>query len=266
MKHLLNMDLQELVAELKAMGQQPYRAEQIADWVWHKGICDFAQMSNLSPRLRDELGRHLCVLSGKVVQQSLSDDGVIKLLIGFPDQQCVECVLIPDGQRRTVCLSTQVGCAMGCVFCASGLGGLCRNLTAGEIIEQVFHLQSVCDERISNVVLMGMGEPLANYDASVWAIRAIIDPDRLGISARRVTLSTIGFAEQIRKLIGEDLPITLAISLHAPNDQLRRELMPAAAKTSIADLIQAGREFFASRGRELTLEYLLLSVLPEPPK
>ena len=240
------------------MGQQSFRAKQIADWVWHKGVCDFGQMSNLSPGLREELAKSFCILTGKVVQEDRSDDGVVKLLISFPDQQCVECVLIPDGQRRTVCLSTQVGCAMGCVFCASGLGGLGRNLTSGEIIEQIFHLQNVCQGRISNVVFMGMGEPLANYAASVSAIRAIIDPQRLGISARRVTLSTIGFPNLIRKLIVEDLPITLAISLHATTDQLRGELIPAAGDTTIEELIRAGREFFASRGREVTLEYLLL--------
>ena len=259
MKHLLNLDLDKFMAELEAVGQPGYRAKQIAEWVWHKGVCDFGQMSNLSPRLQGELAEHLCVLSGKVIHESRSDDDVMKLLIAFPDGQCVECVLIPDGQRRTACLSTQVGCAMGCVFCASGLGGLGRNLTAGEIVEQIFHLQSACRERVSNVVLMGMGEPLANYEATVSAIRAIVDPQRLGISARRVTLSTIGFPDLIRKLIAEDLPITLAISLHAATDQLRRELIPAAGKTSIEDLIRAGREFFASRGRELTLEYLLLA-------
>ena len=258
MKHLLNLTLQEFTAELEAMGQQTYRAKQVVDWVWRKGVCDFGQMSNLSPGLRGELVKTFCILTGKVVQESQSDDGVVKLLISFPDQQCVECVLIPDGQRRTACLSTQVGCAMGCVFCASGLGGFSRNLTTGEMIEQIFHLQTVCQGRIGNVVFMGMGEPLANYTATVSAIRAIIDPEQLGISARRVTLSTIGFGELIRKLSAEDLPITLAISLHAPTDQLRRELIPAAGDTSIEDLIRAGREFFASRGRELTLEYLLL--------
>ncbi len=258
MKHLLNLTLQEFIAELGAMGQQSYRAKQIADWVWHKCVCDFRQMSNLSPRLRDELSKAFCILTGKVVQESRGDDGVVKLLISFPDQQCVECVLIPDGQRRTACLSTQVGCAMGCVFCASGLGGLSRNLTTGEIIEQIFHLQTVCQGRISNVVFMGMGEPLANYAASVSAIRAITDPERLGISARRVTLSTIGLPELIHRLSAEDLPITLAISLHGPTDQLRRKLIPVAGNTSIEDLIRVGQEFFASRGRELTLEYLLL--------
>ncbi|NIA06624.1 MAG: 23S rRNA (adenine(2503)-C(2))-methyltransferase RlmN [Actinobacteria bacterium] len=258
MKHLFNLTLQELITELQAMGQQAYRAQQIADWVWHKGVCDFGQMSNLSPGLRDELAKTFCILTGQVVQENQSDDGVVKLLISFPDQQCVECVLIPDGRRLTACLSTQVGCAMGCVFCASGLGGLGRNLTVGEIVEQVFHLQTVCPGRISNVVFMGLGEPLANYAATVSAIRAITDPERLGISARRVTLSTIGFPELIRKLSAEDLPITLAISLHAATDQLRRELIPAASNTSIEDLIRASQDFFASRGRELTLEYLLL--------
>ena len=259
MKHLLNLTPQELTAELQAMGQEAYRAKQIGDWVWRKGVYDFRQMTNLPPRLRGELAKGFCILSGKVVRRSETNDGVVKLLIEWPDRHCVECVIIPEGQRRTVCLSTQVGCAMGCTFCASGLDGLGRNLTGGEIIEQILHLQSVCDQRISNVVFMGMGEPLANYEASVWAIRAVIDLERLGISARRVTLSTIGFPELIRRLAAEDIPITLAISLHAPTDRLRRELVPAAGNTTIEDLIRAGQEFFAHRGRELTLEYVLLA-------
>lgn len=241
------------------MGQEAYRAKQVGDWVWCKGVYDFAQMTNLPPKLRSDLAKGFHILSGKVVRRSEADDGVVKLLIEWPDQQCVECVIIPDGQRQTACLSTQIGCAMGCAFCASGLGGLGRNLTAGEIIEQLFHLKSACARRITNVVFMGMGEPLANYEATVSAIRAIIDPDRLGISARRVTLSTIGFPELIRRLAAENLPITLAVSLHAPTDQIRRELIPATGNTVIEDLIRACQEFFACRGRELTLEYVLLA-------
>ena len=259
MKHILNMTPQEFGAEMQAMGQAAYRAGQVGDWVWGKGVCDFRQMTNLPPKLRGELADAFSVLSGKILRRSEAQDGTVKLLIEWPDGHCVECVVIPDGQRRTACLSTQVGCAMGCSFCASGLDGLSRNLTAGEMVEQVFHLRSVCDQRISNVVFMGMGEPLANYEATVSAVRAIIDPERLGISGRRVTVSTIGSPTLIRRFAGEDLAVTLAISLHAPNDRMRRELISGVGKTTIKELLDAGREYFGRRGRELTLEYVLLA-------
>lgn len=266
MKHLLELTEDQLLPELTQLGQPPYRARQVAQWVWTKRICDFTRMTDLPPPLRDQLGRKLSILTGKISKRIDSDDGVVKLLIEWPDRQAVECVLIPEAQRRTACLSTQVGCAVGCAFCASGLHGLARNLTAGEIIEQIFHLQAACDQRISNVVIMGMGEPLANYQPTVAAIRAIIDPQRLNLSARKVTLSTIGFPKLISRLAKENLPITLAISLHAPNDALRRKLIPAAANVTINQLIRAGQEFFSQRGRELTLEYVLLAGVNDSPQ
>jgi 23S rRNA (adenine2503-C2)-methyltransferase len=169
--------------------------------------------------------------------------------------------MIPTERFATACLSTQVGCAMGCAFCASGMGGLERNLTAGEILEQVLHLQQACGRRITHVVFMGMGEPLANYEAVVAAVRAIVDPRRFGISARHVTVSTVGLPKQIRRLAGELLPVSLAISLHAPNDALRRQLIPSAARFPIDEILAAAHEFFQSRKREVTLEYVLLGGL-----
>ena len=207
----------------------------------------------------------LTILGGRAAGRTDADDGVIKLLIEWPDGERVECVMIPDASRRTGCVSTQAGCAMGCGFCASGLGGLGRDLTAGEIVEQLFHLQAAGGGRITNVVLMGIGEPLANYDASVAAVRAIVDPDRLGISPRRVTVSTVGLPGQIRRLAAEGVPVTLAISLHAPNDTLRRKLLPAAKTATIAQIVAAAREFYASRKREVTLEYVLLGGVNDTP-
>jgi 23S rRNA (adenine2503-C2)-methyltransferase len=214
-------------------------------------------MTDLPGGLRAELADRLTILSGRVAQRTDSPDGVIKLLIGWADGQHVETVLIPAGDRAAACLSTQAGCAMGCRFCASGLGGLERNLTGGEIVEQVLHLRRESRQRVTHAVFMGTGEPLANYDATVSAVRALIDPLRLGMSARRVTISTVGLPGGIRRLAKEDLPITLAISLHAPNDALRRQLMPKA-KAPLAEIVAASDEFFRSRGRELTLEYVLL--------
>jgi len=259
MLHLLNIPPDELTRRLLALDEPAFRARQVAEWIWTKGVCDFEQMSNLSRDLRAKLAERTVVLTGRVAARADADDGVVKLLIEQADGEAVECVLIPDGSRRTVCVSTQAGCAMGCAFCASAIGGLGRSLTAGEIVEQIFHVRVATGERATNVVLMGTGEPLANYDASVAALRAITDADRLGISPRRVTLSTVGFPKEIRRLAKEDLPITLAVSLHAPNDTLRRRLIPAAKSATIGQIVAAAREFFASRGREVTVEYVLLA-------
>ncbi len=228
-------------------------------------MTDAASMTNLPPALRQRLADEAPVLTGTVETRSDAPDGVTKLLLRWPDGQCVETVLIPAEGRNTACVSTQAGCAMGCAFCASGLDGVQRDLTGGEIIEQVLQLRAACGVEVSHVVFMGMGEPLANYDATLFAVRGLVDPKRGGISARRVTASTIGLPTAIRRLAGEDLPITLAISLHAPTDRLRQELIPAARGTTIAELIAAGRDFFHSRGRELTLEYLLLADVNDQP-
>lgn len=252
-------------AELEAFGEKKFRAKQIIEWVWRKGAVDFEAMTNLSNALRRELSEKLRVLTSQVEARSDADDGVVKLLLRWGDGECIETVMIPAEGRVAACVSTQVGCAMGCKFCASGLAGLKRNLTTGEILEQIAQLQLATGERITNVVLMGMGEPLANYDAVVAAIRAMIDPQRGGISARKITLSTVGLPKAIRRLAGEDLPITLAISLHAPNDALRAEIMPMAGKYPLAEIIEAANEFFHSRGREVTLEYTLLDGINDTP-
>jgi len=208
-------------------------------------------------RLLAEQGYRL--RTGRVDRRLDAADGTIKCLLELADGEQIECVAIPAPRRLTACVSTQVGCAMGCAFCATGLGGQRRNLSAGEIVEQVFHLQRAAGRRVSHVVFMGMGEPLANYRATVAAVRALIDPQRLGISGRHVTVSTVGLPKQIRRLAGEKLPITLAISLHAPNDVLRRRLIPAASRAGLAEIITAAEAFYHSRNREVTLEYVLLA-------
>ncbi len=250
---LLDMTIDELRKAVASLGQPAYRAEQLADWVYGRGVTDPAAMTNVPKALREAF----VVLTSRVAVRTESEDGTIKLLLEMEDGEHVETVLIPSGKRATVCVSTQAGCAMGCSFCASGLGGLQRNLTSGEILEQVLHLQQVAERRVTNVVFMGMGEPLANYDATVAAVRALTEPGRFGISARRITVSTIGIPKAIRRLAKEDLPITLAISLHAPNDALRRQLMPAV-HSSIDEIVAAAKDFFQARKREITLEYVLL--------
>ena len=252
--NMLDMTVDELRAAAADAGLRAYRTAQLADWVYRKGVTDPANMTNLP----SEVAEHFAILTSRDVGSSAGSDKTVKLLLELHDGEHVETVLIPTKDRATACLSTQVGCGFACRFCASGIGGLKRSLSAGEILEQILHLQQAGDARVSNVVFMGTGEPLANYEATVAAIRAIVDPARFGLSARRVTVSTVGLPEQIRRLAREDLAITLAISLHAPNDALRKELMPAAAKYPLAEIVSAAEEFYASRKREVTLEYVLL--------
>jgi len=258
---VLELTFDELQEALVERGQATFRAAQVADWVFKKGQTDPAKMTNLPPSLR----AMLAVTSCTVEQRIDSEDGVTKLLLALGDGNHVECVLIPTPDRATACLSTQVGCGMRCAFCASGLNGLTRNLTGGEILAQILLLQQACERRVTNVVFMGIGEPLANYDATLAAVRGIIDPQRLGISARNVTISTVGIPRAIRRLAHEDLPVTLAISLHAPNDVLRRQLIPAAERSTIAEILDAARTFYDARHREITLEYLLIGGVNDTP-
>lgn len=255
MKSLLTFTPEQLAAEVAALAQPSFRVAQILDWVYKKGATEMAAMSNLPAAIK----QNFTVLTSRVVNTAESSDGTIKLLVELFDGARIECVMIPTEARATACVSSQAGCGMECAFCASGMNGLERNLAAGEILEQILHLQQVSGRRITHVVFMGMGEPLANTEAVIAAIHAIIDPARLGISARHVTLSTVGLPRQIRRLAAEELPITLAISLHAPNDALRRELMPRASQVPLEDVIAAAEEFYNTRHREITLEYVLLA-------
>lgn len=258
-RHVLDMTVAQLDGAIADLGQKPFRARQVAHWIWQKHVTAFTDMTDLSAGLRTQLDEKLTVLSASQVARTDATDGTIKLLLEFIDGERIECVAISAEERLTACVSCQVGCAIGCSFCATGLDGLKRNLTAGEIVEQVFWLQAAAARRVTNVVFMGMGEPLANYDATVSAVRTMIDPDRLGLSARHVTVSTVGLPRQIRRLAGEDIPITLAISLHAPNDTLRRRLIPLAGRHSLADVLSAAEAFYLARHREVTLEYVLLA-------
>ncbi len=252
---VLDMTVEELRGAVADAGEPPYRAEQVANWVWRKGVADPERMTNL-PR---PLAACLRVLTGRLAGETAGRDGTIKLLLELADGERIETVLIPTRRRATACLSTQVGCAFGCSFCATGLDGLRRNLSAAEILQQLLYLWHAAGRRPTNVVFMGMGEPLANYEATVAALRAIVDPARFGISARSVTVSTIGLPKAIRRLAREQMPVTLAISLHAPNDALRRQIMPRAARAPLEEIVQAAEAFYRSRKREVTLEYVLIA-------
>ncbi|UCG15843.1 MAG: 23S rRNA (adenine(2503)-C(2))-methyltransferase RlmN [Phycisphaerales bacterium] len=248
-------------------GQPPYRVTQVFEWVYRRGADGFAGMTNLPKGLRERLEQELAVYESSIADHVQSRDGTEKLLLRWPDEATSECVLIPEGNRRTACVSTQVGCPVRCVFCASGLGGLQRNLSAGQIVEQALRLSRLCgDERgLANVVFMGLGEPLANYEATVRAVRTLNADWSLNIGARRITISTVGLPKQMRRLADERLQVTLAVSLHAPSDELRRRLIPWAERITIDDLVSAGSYFFERTGREVTLEYVLLGGVNDGP-
>jgi 23S rRNA (adenine2503-C2)-methyltransferase len=251
---------ESLIEQLEAWNEPPYRAEQILRWIYREHATAWEQMSNLSKGLRERLSAEVPIFQSQVVQKQESTDGTVKLLLRWPDGATSECVLIPEAPRNTACISTQVGCPVGCLFCASGLEGLQRNLSAGQIVEQAMRVRELVggDERLSNIVFMGLGEPLANYEATVQAIRTINADWGMNIGARKITVSTVGLPKQMKRLADENLQITLALSLHAPNDELRRKLIPWAERISMEALIEAGRYYFDQTGREVTLEYILL--------
>ncbi len=264
--HLPGVDLPTLRRWIVERGQARYRAEQIFDWIFNKHADSFAAMTVLSKELRAWLAEHADIYRSTIVDEASAGDLTRKLLLRWPDGECVETVWIPDGQRNTACLSSQVGCPVGCAFCASGIDGLKRNLTAGEIVEQALRVQRIIEPmratdpaaRLTNIVMMGIGEPLANYDQVIKAIRIINAPWGLNIGARRITVSTVGLPAQIRKLAKEELQLNLALSLHAPDDELRRRLVPWG-KVPIQELLDACSFYFQETGREITLEYVLLA-------
>ncbi len=257
---LLDLDPDALSSVLVSWGEQPYRGKQVLAWAYERGATSYDEMSNVSKALRLRLSDELPVFQAEELDRRRAKDGTVKLLLGWRDGATSECVLIPEGGRRTACVSTQVGCGVRCVFCASGIGGLQRQLTTGEIVEQAMRVRSLCEEgeRLSNVVFMGLGEPLANYNATVGALRTINAEWGMGIGARKITVSTVGLPKQIRELAREGLQVTLALSLHAPTDELRERLVPWAKTVTIEALTEAVRDYFAQTGREVTIEYVLL--------
>jgi len=262
--HLLGVTLDELRGWFVEQGQPRYRADQVADWVFAKDADSFEQMTNLGKPLRTWLAERCELYRSTLTREAASEDATRKLLLTFADGAAVETVWIPEEARQTACLSSQVGCPVGCAFCASGLEGVQRNLTAGEIVEQALRVRRLVrtaagdpTARLTNIVMMGMGEPLANYQEVVKAIRIMNAAWGLGIGARKITVSTVGLPQQIRKLAGEELQLNLALSLHAPDDDLRRKLVPWG-KVPIAELLDACEYYFGQTGREVTLEYVLL--------
>ncbi len=269
--HLLDLGPGQLERRLAELGEPAYRARQVLAWAFGRRARDFGSMTDLPAGLRSRLAEGLAIRAGTELARSTAPDGTVKLLVRWADGSTTESVMIPDsrGRRRTVCLSTQVGCNVGCRFCASGIGGSLRNLTVGEVLEQalgVAELLAERDERLSHVVFMGMGEPLANYDVTVEAVRRLNAGWSLGISQRRITISTVGLPKQIDRLAAEGLQATLALSLHAPNDALRAQLIPWAEGISLGELLPACRRYLDRTGREVTLEYCLLAEVNDRPE
>ena len=262
-RHLLDITTEELQQWLKENGLPAFRSKQILHWVFQQRASDFQQMTNLPQPLRDLLNRSFVLFVASETEHSKSDDGTEKLLVRLPDGGEVECVLLRDGHRRSICVSSQVGCAMGCVFCASGLDGVDRNLTRGEIVEQMLRLQAKLNEgeRLSHIVMMGMGEPLANLDRVLGALSIAKSAEGLGISPRRITISTVGLPPAIDRLAESGVPFNLAVSLHAPNNELRSKLVPVNRKIGIDKVLDAADRYFAANGRRLTFEYVLLGGL-----
>lgn len=259
----------ELRQTVLKWGWPAYRADQVLKWVYDKGVTDVRQMTDLPRAAQEILAGKIDISSGQILANQRSSDGTVKMLLGWQDGTTAETVMIPEGSRRTVCVSTQCGCPVGCRFCASGLNGLTANLSAGQIVAQVFAMNLALmpeGRRVSHVVFMGMGEPLANYANTMKAVRNLHDAAVFGISARRITISTVGIPARMRELAGEALPVNLALSLHAPTDELRRELIPWAQYFPISELIDALRFYFERTGREVTLEYILLGGVNDRPQ
>lgn len=267
---LVGLSIEEMTDWLAELGEPRFRARQLFHWVYARGASRFADMTNLPTTLRDRLAEVAApvALAEDVRQGAVRTRTTKYLFTLLADGQKVESVLMRHDYGWSACITTQVGCRMGCTFCASTFGGLVRNLTAGEIVEQLITMQRDVPEgeRIGHVVLMGSGEPLENYDNVVRAIRLMHEPEGLNIGYRHVTVSTSGLVPAMRRLATEGLPVTLALSLHAPNDDLRTRLMPINRSWPVADVIAAARDYAQATGRRVTIEYILIAGVNDEPE
>jgi 23S rRNA (adenine2503-C2)-methyltransferase len=271
--NLVGLSRAALAAELAALGAEPFRARQLWHWIYHRGATDFTAMTSLSKTFREALAAHYALSRPSVSRALTSIDGTRKWLLRFPDGQEVETVHIPEEERGTLCVSSQVGCTLTCSFCHTGTQRLVRNLAAAEIVAQVMIARDYLgewpspqsDRQVTNIVLMGMGEPLFNYDNVAEALKIIMDPEGLSISRRKITLSTAGVVPAIRRC-GAELAVNLAISLHAVRDDLRDRLVPLNRKYPIAELLDACRSYpGASNARRITFEYVMLKGVNDSP-
>lgn len=254
-----SMDLAELQVFFDTLGEPKFRAKQLFEWLHQKQVDTFAKMTNLPQKLREKLEEEATIGGVQMVEKLVSRvDGTRKYLFALENGSVIESVLMQYGYGNTVCVSTQAGCRMGCQFCASTLDGVERSLTAGEMLAQVYTIQKDLGQRISGVVLMGSGEPLDNYDAVLRFIRLLNDANGQNMGQRHMTLSTCGLIAQIYRLAKEQLQITLAVSLHAPNDEIRRQIMPVARANPMEELLQACVDYAAQTKRRITYEYAMM--------
>ena len=256
---LKDLDLEETRAYVKKIGLEAYRAKQIRQWIFSHKAKSFEEMINVSKELRNHLNSFCIISQLKIIKTEISLDGTKKFLFELEDSNRIESVLIPERNHYTMCISSQVGCAMGCKFCLTARQGFIRNLRSSEIINQVIQIRQLLDQpdRLTNIVFMGMGEPLANFEAVKKAVNNIISPDTLNFSRRRVTLSTCGLAPEIERF-GKDLPINLAVSLNAGDDKTRNMLMPINKKYPLKKLMETLKHFPLHKGRRITFEYILI--------
>ena len=270
--NLLDYDRNGLRDAFAELGEKPYRAEQVMKWIYHRRVTDFASMTDLGKALREKLENAAEIVPPKTLFETQASDATYKWLLGMDGSNAIEAVFIPETSRGTLCVSSQVGCGLNCQFCSTGTQGFNRNLSAGEIIGQVFvaakHLGNVPHQqrKLTNVVMMGMGEPLLNFDNVVTAMSVMRDDLGFGLANKRVTLSTAGLVPMIDKL-GEVADVSLAVSLHAPNDELRTELVPLNKKYPIDELLAACARYAARRPRTtITFEYTMLDGVNDKPE
>lgn len=257
MKNIKNYNLPELKEELKNMGEKPFRAEQIFKWIFQEKVKSFDEMTNISLELREKLKKEYTICNFEILKKQESKDGTIKYLFDVLDGNAIETVLMSYHHGYSICVSSQIGCKMGCKFCASTGINFIRNLTSGEIAEQILAVEQDTGVRISNVVFMGIGEPLDNYDNVINAIRIINNPKGLNIGARHISISTSGLVPKIYQLAKEKIPCTLSISLHATNNQKRSSMMPVNDAYPIEELIQACKDYIKETNRRISFEYAL---------
>ena len=259
MKDPKSLTIEELREVLATLGEKPYRADQIFGWMHQRLVTSWDEMTNLPKSLREKL-KDSPITALKLLDLQVSAlDGTRKYLFGLSDGNCIESVMMPYHHGNTVCISSQVGCNMGCRFCASTIGGKIRDLSPSEMLDQIYRIQADTGERVHNVVVMGSGEPLDNYAHLLSFIRLLICEQGLHISQRNITISTCGLVPEILMLSQERLGVTLAISLHAPTDELRKTLMPVANRYSICQILDACRAYFQTTGRRVSFEYSLIS-------
>lgn len=266
-KDILSLNLEELTAEILALGQPKFRAKQIYRWLHKVFVTDFSQMSDLSLELRRILDDNFVIFQCSIEKKLISEyDGTIKYLFRLYDGEYIESVLMKYKYGYTVCVSSQVGCRMGCTFCASTLSGVVRSLEASEILSQVYSISRDNDIRVSHVVMMGMGEPFDNYDNVLKFLRMITDENGVNISMRHISVSTCGIIPAIYRIMEENLQFTLSISLHAPNNKLRTSMMPVNKKYPVEELIDACRKYTLNTSRRISFEYSLVNGVNDTPE